>query len=308
MVGPAAPRYKWRRLSEEGALALRNGESALRRAAETAAGEAAGRGAAPPEALCAVDLMGVLQPLARAAAGLSLAGMDLAATRQRAYAALHGFGAAYSGVSASRLGQELYRAESYDLIPEMAGGVTPLGRIGAEAMRRVGVEASRSLKRGELEAVLGDTARAAADHKTAEAAGAGGESARAGGESEPAARPFAGRGKERRQTESLGFIASNVCSFGLGVELRNAGATALEGEETEPDMGDGCDMRTREGDTLQAAFDQLEGGGHAVGVYSETRAVDLAAIDGHVRRRSAGFDCRTTPPLGFVFVPYCPVS
>jgi hypothetical protein len=35
----------------------------------------------------------------------------------------------------------------------------------------------------------------------------------------------------------------------------------------------------------------LEGGGHAVGVYSETRAVDLAAIDGHVRRRSAGFDC-----------------
>ena len=82
-----------------------------------------------------------------------------------------------------------------------------------------------------------------------------------------------------------------MCSFGLGVELRSAGAAALEGEETEPDMGDGCDLRTREGNTLQAALDQLEGGGHAVGVYSETRAVDLAAIDGHVRRRSAGFDC-----------------
>ena len=217
MVDPAAPRYKWRRLSEDEARAFRGDESDLRRAAETAAGEAAGQGAAPPEALCAVDLMGVLQPLARAAAGLSLAGMDLAATRQRAYAALRSFGAAYRGVSASRLGQELCRAQCYDLIPEMAGGVTPLGRIGVEAMRRVGVEASRSLKRGELEAVLGDTARAAADLKTAEAAGAGGASARAGGESEPAARPFAGLGKEKRQTESLGFIASNVCSFGLGV-------------------------------------------------------------------------------------------
>ena len=70
-----------------------------------------------------------------------------------------------------------------------------------------------------------------------------------------------------------------------------AGAAALEGEEVEPDMGDGCDLLTRESNTLQAALDQLEGGDYAVGVYSETRAVDLAAIDGHVRRRSAGFDC-----------------
>jgi len=56
-----------------------------------------------------------------------------------------------------------------------------------------------------------------------------------------------------------------MCSFGLGVELRDAGAAALEEEEAEPDMGDGCDLLTREDDTLQAALDQLAGGGRVRG-------------------------------------------
>ena len=162
-----------------------------------------------------------------------------------------------------------------------------MGQIGAEAMHRLG--AGAALTRDELETVVFNVARAAADLKAAGTEGPVPAGADQGGG--PSARPFAGLGKETRRTESLGLIASNVCSFGLGVELRGAGAAALEEEEVEPDMGDGCDLLTRESNTLQAALDQLEGGEYALGVYSETRAVDLAAIDGHVRRRSAGFDC-----------------
>ena len=285
---------EWRRLDAAESMRELQRDAARRRAVEVATVEAAKWGAVPPAELCVIDLLAVLGPLARAAAGLSIFGTDLAATRRRAEAALRNFGEVHRGVSASRLRQILDQVEGNDLVPEMAGGGAPLGRIGAEAMRRVGVEDSASLTGDELETVVGDTARVAADHKVAGVEGAGSAtpgSAGASGGSGPEARPFAGLGKETRRTESLRFVASNVCSFGLGVELRGAGAAALGEEEAEPDMGDGCDLLTREDDTLQAALDQLEGGEYAVGVYSETRAVDLDAIDGHVRRRSAGFDC-----------------
>ena len=138
-----------------------------------------------------------------------------------------------------------------------------------------------------MEMVVYAVARAAAHYK------AGGDDGGADAEapSKPVVEPFAGRGKEVRPVEDLRIVAANVCGFGLGVELRGAGSAALEADEADPDMGDGCDLLTREGDTLQAALDQLEAGDYALGVYSETRATDLDAVSGHVRRRSAGFDC-----------------
>ena len=133
----AAPRYVWQRLDAAEVLARHDSERIRRRAVEAAAAGAVGRGVAPSEELCVTDLLAVLCTLARAAAGLSVGGVDLATTRRRALEALRGFGAAHSGISTSRLGQVLGQAEGFDLIPEMAGGGAPLGRIGAELICRV---------------------------------------------------------------------------------------------------------------------------------------------------------------------------
>ena len=75
------------------------------------------------------------------------------------------FGAARSGISATLLGQVLCQAAGSDLIPELAGGGAPLGQIGAEAMHRLG--AGAALTRDELETVVFNVARAAADLKAA---------------------------------------------------------------------------------------------------------------------------------------------
>ena len=245
--------YEWRRLTAEEALAYRarefHRETLFRRAAEAAADCAARseRRRDATDGLDAVTLLAALGPLARVEAGLSVRGLSFQASRQRAHAVVGSFAAEWRGVSAERVRHALRSAGEHDLIPELGGDYARLGQAGDVALHHFAGDAR--LSREELGTVVYAVARAAAHHK---ARGDGGD-AGAEAPSTPAVEPFAGRGKETRPVEDLRIVASNVCGFGLGVALRGTGAAALEADEDEPDMGDGCDLLTREGDTLQGA-------------------------------------------------------